>query len=123
MPKITASAAFAHLRILDLTRVRAGPTCVKQFADFGADVIKIESTEPDDLGNARDESEWRLPRWGEVLLYASLPVFHFHTFLFLSIVLAVWFAFLPETRRTLAGIVVFPASLDARQRRSPRISR
>ena len=59
MPKITASAAFAHLRILDLTRVRAGPTCVKQFADFGADVIKIESTEPDDLGNARDESDFQ----------------------------------------------------------------
>src|SRR3990172_7561856 len=43
MPKITASPALARLRILDLSRVRAGPTCVKQFADFGADVIKIES--------------------------------------------------------------------------------
>src|SRR5882672_2175052 len=43
MAKIAASSALARLRILDLSRVRAGPTCVKQFADFGADVIKIES--------------------------------------------------------------------------------
>src|SRR5205085_11377084 len=32
-----------------------------------------------------------LPRWGEVLLYASMPLFHFHTFLFLSVLLAAWF--------------------------------
>jgi formyl-CoA transferase len=43
MPRIAASAALSRFRILDLSRVRAGPTCVKQFADFGADVIKIES--------------------------------------------------------------------------------
>src|SRR5574338_1684641 len=43
MPAIHASSALSRLRILDLSRVRAGPTCVKQFADFGADVIKIES--------------------------------------------------------------------------------
>src|SRR5918996_4268302 len=43
MPRITASPALSRLRILDLSRVRAGPTCVRQFADFGADVIKIES--------------------------------------------------------------------------------
>ncbi len=43
MPHIPASSALSRFRILDLTRVRAGPTCVKQFADFGADVIKIET--------------------------------------------------------------------------------
>jgi len=43
MPHIPASTALSRFRILDLSRVRAGPTCVKQFADFGADVIKIES--------------------------------------------------------------------------------
>jgi crotonobetainyl-CoA:carnitine CoA-transferase CaiB-like acyl-CoA transferase len=57
MPPITASAALARFRILDFSRVRAGPTCVRQFADFGADVIKIESppgVDPnEDMGGPR----------------------------------------------------------------------
>jgi crotonobetainyl-CoA:carnitine CoA-transferase CaiB-like acyl-CoA transferase len=42
MPFRPASEAMSHLRVIDLTRVRSGPTCVRQFADWGADVIKIE---------------------------------------------------------------------------------
>jgi crotonobetainyl-CoA:carnitine CoA-transferase CaiB-like acyl-CoA transferase len=42
MPFSQASQALARFTVLDLTRVRSGPTCVRQLADWGANVIKIE---------------------------------------------------------------------------------
>ena len=38
-----ASQALSRFTVLDLTRVRSGPTCVRQLADWGANVIKIET--------------------------------------------------------------------------------
>ena len=40
-----ASKALERFTVLDLTRVRSGPTAVRQLADWGADVIKIEMPE------------------------------------------------------------------------------
>jgi crotonobetainyl-CoA:carnitine CoA-transferase CaiB-like acyl-CoA transferase len=43
MPFSRASQALERFTVLDLTRVRSGPTAVRQLADWGADVIKIET--------------------------------------------------------------------------------
>ena len=40
-----ASAALKGIRVIDLSRVRSGPTAARQFADWGADVIKVEPPE------------------------------------------------------------------------------
>ena len=62
MAHIPASTALSDLTVLDLTRARAGPTAVRQLADWGANVIKIEIPEAaeggDDMG-ARNRSDFQ----------------------------------------------------------------
>src|ERR1043166_2763073 len=43
MASARASTALSRFTVLDLTRVRSGPTCVRQLADWGANVIKIDA--------------------------------------------------------------------------------
>jgi crotonobetainyl-CoA:carnitine CoA-transferase CaiB-like acyl-CoA transferase len=58
-----ASRALERFTVLDLTRVRSGPTCIRQLADWGANVIKIElPPEPgagDPLGGPREGSDFQ----------------------------------------------------------------
>ncbi|MCA1375228.1 MULTISPECIES: CaiB/BaiF CoA-transferase family protein [unclassified Bradyrhizobium] len=47
MPFPHASEALSRFTVLDLTRVRSGPTCVRQLADWGANVVKIDALTED----------------------------------------------------------------------------
>ncbi len=55
------SAPLKDLRVIDLSTVLAGPNCARYFADFGADVIKIEK--PGE-GDSLRGMAWKDPRDG-----------------------------------------------------------
>lgn len=56
----TQRLPLSHIRVIDLTRARSGPTAARQFADWGADVIMVESeTVKNDLTGNRQGSDFQ----------------------------------------------------------------
>jgi len=60
---VSAHLPLADLRVIDLTVARAGPTCVRQLADWGADVVRVErpdrSDTPGPVGEHRHGSDYQ----------------------------------------------------------------
>ena len=55
-----------------------------------------------------------IPLWIEIFLYATMPIFHVHTFIFLSLLLGIWFVTGMAPRKAVAALVacsVIPASV------------
>jgi len=59
----TAPLPLSRFKVIDLTLARAGPSCVRTLADWGADVIRVEpppdDTEAGELVGRRDGSDFQ----------------------------------------------------------------
>jgi CoA-transferase family III len=81
MPFPRASSALSRFTVLDLTRIRSGPTAVRQFADWGANVVKIDALSDDarseQPGGPRQGSDFQnLHRNKRAMIRASsMPAF------------------------------------------------
>ena len=54
-----SAGPLSRFTVLDLTRVRAGPTCVRQLVDWGATAIKIEAPVEDGMSGDRHGSDFQ----------------------------------------------------------------
>jgi crotonobetainyl-CoA:carnitine CoA-transferase CaiB-like acyl-CoA transferase len=58
----TAPGPLAGTRVVDLTRARSGPTCARQLADLGADVVQVLDPRHGDLGGSDSHNLHRAKR-------------------------------------------------------------
>ena len=76
MPHQPASDALARLRVIDLMRVRAGPTACRQRADWGADVAQAKMPEHmrgDDILGGQEGSDVQYTRRTPSTIARSAP--------------------------------------------------
>ena len=73
LEKRTNNGVLSDISVLDLSRVRSGPTCVRQLCDWGARVIKIEPPEDtSEMGGPRNGPDFQNLHRGKESLTLNL---------------------------------------------------